>query len=96
MVGYAPNRRLASSYRRTLEKLGDLVTVHITHVAGEAKSHGPSRTELRYGVDYSENTLELIRSIRPRLAKRFQAATKEDLMTSALFLVARKGERPGD
>jgi hypothetical protein len=50
----------------------------------------PHKARIEHGVDYTDETLNLIRSIRPRLARRYGHLSDEALMVSGIFLVARK------
>jgi hypothetical protein len=50
----------------------------------------PPKAEVRQGVDYQGNTLELIREIRPRLDQRYHDLPDADLVIRGIVLAARK------
>jgi SAM-dependent methyltransferase len=87
-----PSRRTFDYYRRIMSAYSYDGDLFITMVArpGEASPVVPHKTALEYGIDYDEGTLALVRSIRPRLARRFRDVPDEDLMVAGLFMSARK------
>jgi SAM-dependent methyltransferase len=85
-----PNRRLVDYYRTTMALLGYSSTIHITWIVGAPQRMAASRTTLRKGVDYSEETLTLIRQIRPGLLERYRQLPDEDLVVASILLEARK------
>jgi hypothetical protein len=85
-----PNRCLIDFYRREMQALGYEARVFATRVIGAAQDLSRYKLSLEKGVDYTGETLDLVRTIRPRLLKRYQALTDEDLMTAGLMLVAKK------
>jgi SAM-dependent methyltransferase len=85
----APNRCRASGYRAVLERLGYEVDTWITHLAGTEAEIEPHWND--WPVDSRVDLArELATQIRPRLATEFRALEDEDLMTTGVFLVARK------
>jgi SAM-dependent methyltransferase len=88
-----PNRRLVDYYRRKTSDLGYDTSIYTTWVLGQARELAPHTRALAAGIDYSETTLELIRSIRPRLLDRYKALPDSDLMVQGIYLVARKPAR---
>jgi len=52
----------------------------------------PHKPEIEEGIDYGAGPLELVHTIRPRLAKPFRALSDADLLVNGIFLVARKPE----
>jgi SAM-dependent methyltransferase len=85
------NRRTIDYYRRAFEELGYRPTIHITRVVGgEGEEFPPGTTRLESGVHYTEHTLQLLRSIRPRLQSRFRELADADLMVEDMFVVAEK------
>lgn len=90
-----PNRRPLNYYRSKMAELGYDTRIYITCVIARDYSKipreiVPHKMKLERGVDYDETMLELIRSIRPRLAPEFRDLSDEDLMAGSIFLVARK------
>ena len=90
-----PSRKTVDYYRNTMTDYGydaELYTTMVTR-RGYAKPPVevlPHKPRLEYGIDYTEETLGLIRSIRPRLAQPFRQMSDEDLMVAGIFMVARK------
>jgi SAM-dependent methyltransferase len=85
-----PNRRLVNFYREKTAALGYDTTIYTTWVLGSSRELQPYKTTLERGVDYTDQTLELISSIRPRLLPRYRSLPDADLMVQGIFLVARK------
>jgi len=85
-----PNRFLVDYYRGKMSQLQYETTIYTTWVLGGDRELAPHKRTLEKGVDYSDATLDLIRSIRPRLLDRYQRLPDEDLMVSGIYLVARK------
>jgi SAM-dependent methyltransferase len=84
------NRRTIDYYRRALGHLGYSAAFHIVRVVAGEGEFPPRTTSLIKGVHYSEETLRLLREIRPRLTPQFRALSDEDLMVEDMFLVAMK------
>lgn len=85
------NRRTIEYYRRAMNKLRYTATFHITRVVGgKGEDFPPRTTSLVKGEHYTEETLKLIRDIRPRLRPRFRKLSDEDLLVEDMFLVAVK------
>lgn len=87
-----PNRRRIDYYRRKMQQLGYSCDLLVTKVAGEPGEVLPHKARIEPGVDYSARSVELVRAIRPRLARRFRELPDEDLLVAGVFLVARKPE----
>jgi SAM-dependent methyltransferase len=85
-----PNRRLVDSYRKSMDALGYRAAVFCTWVIGGGTRLPEYRTQLQYGRDYSDDQLQLVRSIRPRLLPRYRNLPDEDLLTASILLVAEK------
>ena len=92
MVGASgqPNRRLIDYYRRTMGALGYDTTIYITWVLGQNQPLREYRTTLQHGIDYSDDTLTLLRSIRPRLLPRYRQLSDDDLLVEGILVVAVK------
>jgi len=92
MVGSSgqPNRRLIDYYRHALGALGYDTTIYVTWVLGQSQPLREFRTKLQYGVDYSDDTLTLLRSIRPRLLPRYRQLSDDDLLVESILVVANK------
>ena len=92
MVGASgqPNRRLIDYYRRTFGALGYDTTIYVTWVLGQKRPLREYQTTLQYGVDYADENLNLLRSIRPRLLPRYQQLSDDDLLVEGILVVAVK------
>ena len=87
------NRRMINYYREKMNQLGYPATFHITRTIGSGtKELPPGRTSLQEGVDYTRDSLDLIRQIRPRLRPQFRQLPDQDLLVKDMFLVAVKPE----
>lgn len=85
-----PNRHLLDYYRAKMTTLGYQTTVFRTWVVGGAHPLGQYPTELKYGRDYSDSNLQLVRSIRGRLLPRYRSLSDDDLLTAGILIVADK------
>ncbi|HEX8984962.1 MAG TPA: methyltransferase domain-containing protein, partial [Bryobacteraceae bacterium] len=94
MTAYSgqPNRRRIDYYRSKMRELGYFAGLLVTAVVGQPGEIVPHKPSVELGTDYTEETLELIREIRPRLARRFRHLPDADLLIAGVFLVARKQE----
>lgn len=88
-----PNRRLVDYYRQKTVDLGYETTIYTTWVLGNPMELTPHKQMLEKGADYSDATLEQIRSIRPRLLDRYRQLPDADLMVEGIYLVAQKPGR---
>jgi hypothetical protein len=91
-----PNRRPLSYYRDKLASQGYTTTIYRTWVLGHPSRLPEYRTGLRYGTDYTDDTLQLVRSIKPRLLPRYRDLPDEELLTRSLLVVADKPVRAQD
>jgi SAM-dependent methyltransferase len=85
-----PNRRLVDYYRHKTSELGYETSIYTTWVLGNPRELTPHKQTLEKGVDYSDATLEQIRSIRPRLLERYKQLPDADLMVEGIYLVAHR------
>jgi SAM-dependent methyltransferase len=85
-----PNRRLVNYYRDTMARFGYRTDVFRTWVVGARARLPEYRTDLLLGRDYSQENLELVRSIRPRMLARYRTLSDDDLLTASILLVAEK------
>lgn len=91
-----PNRRMLNYYRSKMKEMGYEAEFYIAGLVVDGSYHGlepefqPHKLALVAGVDYHEREQQLIDEIRPRLAAEFRNLTDEDLLASAVMLVARK------
>jgi len=88
-----PNRRLVDYYRGKMAELGYNYSIHTAMAAG-GKEMEQYKLKLVKGVDYSEESLESYRAMRPRLLPRYQSLSDEDLITEAILLSGRKPLSP--
>lgn len=89
-----PNRRLVDYYRERMDALGYSASIYTTWILGQSKPLATFPTSIRRGVDYSDESLALVRSIRPRLLPRYQKLSDEDLIVQSIILVAEKRRDP--
>ena len=85
-----PNRRLLTYYTKKMTELGYDSKVLITNIIGSALEIVPHKETVLHGVDYSESTISLIKTIRPHLQCRFKEMSDEELMVEGIFLIAKK------
>jgi hypothetical protein len=85
-----PNRRLLPYYRYKMATLGYKTQILITHVVGGDVDIVPHKESLIRGVDYSDATLALLNTIRPKLRTQFRNMSDEDFLVSGIFLIAHK------
>jgi SAM-dependent methyltransferase len=85
-----PNRRLLDYYRSAMARFGYRTVVYRAWVLGERTRLPEYRTELRFGRDYTDENLKLVRSIRPRLLPRYRNLPDDVLLTASILLVADK------
>jgi SAM-dependent methyltransferase len=85
-----PNRRLVNYYRDRMASLGYSSSIYTTWILGQPKPLPTFRTDIRRGVDYSDESLALVRSIRARLLPRYQKLSDEDLIVQSIILAAEK------
>ena len=86
------NRRTADYYRGLMRRMGYDAKFYVTEVIGRGR-RGDMRTRRERplaGVDYTDETLALVREIRPRLVERYRSLPDEDLIVAGTFMVARK------
>lgn len=96
-AGGGVNRKTVGYYRELMRRLGYDATLYVTDVVGRAR-RGDLRARRERplaGVDYTDETLALVREIRPRLIERYRNLTDEDLLVAGTFMVARKGSQDG-
>lgn len=89
-----PNRRLIDYYREKMAALRYDATIYTTWVLGGASELVPHKVQLQPGIDYTDATIELISSVRPRLLERYQRLPDADLMVQGIYLVGRKPAIP--
>jgi SAM-dependent methyltransferase len=84
-----PNRKLIGYYKREMKELGYAARFLVTGIVG----HGPvkpHKEQVEMGVDYGDDTIELIDKIRPKLCNQFRDRPAEELLINGIFLVAQK------
>ena len=85
-----PNRKLLPYYRNKAAGLGFAARFLVTHIVGVESEIVPHKEGVFFNVDYSDSTLSLLKSIRPRLQEEFKNMSDTDLMVSGIFLIAQK------
>ncbi|HEX7316901.1 MAG TPA: hypothetical protein VF297_23570 [Pyrinomonadaceae bacterium] len=86
------NRKTVNYYRDMMRDMGYDAKFFVTDIIGSDR-RGRLRTHRERplaGVDYTDETLALVRKIRPRLIKPYRDLPDEDLIVSGTFMVARK------
>jgi SAM-dependent methyltransferase len=89
-----PNRRLVDYYRDRMASLKYSSSIYTTWILGQPSPPKIFRTNIQRGEDYSDESLALVRSIRPRLLPRFQKLSDEDLIVQSIILAAEKRREP--
>ena len=85
------NRRMMNYYRDKMDQLGYSATFHITRTLDSGKNDfPPGAICLQEGIHYTQDSLNLVRQIRPRLQPQFRSLSDEDLLIQDMFLVAIK------
>lgn len=85
-----PNRKRIDYYCRIVAPNDFNSRIYITHIVGLQNELIPYRINIEYPIDYREDTLKLIKEIRPRLSPEFRNLSDEDLAIAGIFLVAQK------
>lgn len=86
------NRKTVNYYRDLMRQMGYDAKFYVTDIIGSDR-RGRLRTHREQplaGVDYTDETLALVRKIRPRLIRPYRDLPDEDLLVSGTFMVARK------
>jgi hypothetical protein len=91
------NRKTVDYYRGLMGRMGYDARFYVTEVVGRS-GRGDLQTRRERplaGVDYTDETLALVREIRPRLAEPYRSLPDEDLLVAGTFMVARKPPQGG-
>lgn len=86
------NRRMVDYYRDLMRRMDYDAKFYVTEVVGHGQ-RGDMQTRRERslaGADYTDETLALVREIRPRLIDRYRKLPDEDLLVAGTFMVARK------
>lgn len=89
-VSGRPNRTLLPDCRRWLNELGYDAEFHVTHVLGGMGDLIPYARVADAGKYFTSEGMALLNGIRPRLADSFRSLPDVDLMTTGVFVAARK------
>jgi SAM-dependent methyltransferase len=84
-----PNRQLIGDYREQMSKRGYEARILITAVLGLGQLF-PHKEQIEPGLDYSDETIDLINEIRPKLAPPYRDRSDAELATTGIFLIAKK------
>ena len=87
------NRQLLPTYRRLLSQSFNDWTLYYTSLMGRDGELVPHQTSLTKGIDYDDRDIDSVSDMRPFLAHPFQDMSNEELLTSGIFLIARRTER---
>ena len=87
-----PNRKLIADYRKEMRHLNYDAKLFVSSVVGFGALK-PYKEQLEPGIDYADETIDLIEEIRPQLASPYRSLSTENLAVAGIFLVARKPER---
>jgi hypothetical protein len=85
-----PNRKLADFYIHTLKNLGYSIDFYIFDIFGNKNFLPEAKQEVSLGVDYQEDTVNILKEIRPKLLAEYQKSTDDNLMIAGIFIVASK------
>lgn len=86
------NRKTVNYYRDLMQRMGYDANFYITEIVGRSR-RGDLHTHRERplaGVDYTDETLALVREIRPRLVGAYKGLPDDDLLVAGTFMVARK------
>ena len=86
-----PNRKLIHDYRKLMRRLDYDSKLFVSSIVGIGALK-PYQEHIAAGVDYSDETIDLIEEIRPKLAYPYRSLSTENLAVAGIFLVARKPE----
>ena len=85
-----PNRRSIDYYRAIAARYGYAARIYRTWVVGGPAHLSEYQTDLQKGRDYSDDNLQLVRSVRARLLPRYRDLSDEDLLTRSILIVFDK------
>lgn len=85
-----PNRKLINYYRQKTAGSGYETKILITSIVGVESEVEPHQERVIFGTHYSQETLSLLKNIRPHLQNEFRDLPDEDLMVAGIYLVAKK------
>lgn len=87
----SPNRKRINYYQERLEALGRYdFKIYVTRIFGNQGEILPHKLSIKYGEDYGETNLDLVRHIRRNLSREFRSLSDEELLTAGIFLCACK------
>ncbi len=86
------NRKRVDFYRKKMQKSGCEYEIRVRRVFGSNQLIDAPLSELKKGTHYNEESLQIIREIRPHLAGPFRGLPDEELLPAGIILYARKGE----
>ena len=90
-----PSRKTVDYYYKKVAEYGYEASFFVTTVTRMGYPKPPievlpHKKELTLGVDYTQENLDLVHSIRPHLAPQFRKLSDDELLTAGIFLVIRK------
>jgi SAM-dependent methyltransferase len=96
-----PARRLMNYYRDQMQQRGYRTAFYAAHLIADEYSANPveivpHKVKLEKGIDYTDEHVEMVRKIRPRLVEPFRSLPELDLLVSGSFEIAQKPPFTGD
>lgn len=86
----SPNRKLISYYKMILKKLGFDYKILITSVLNRGKELKPYKEMIELNKDFFEKDIKFINKIRNKLSKSYYNMSNEDLLTTGIYIIAKK------
>ena len=84
----APNRKFIDSYIHLLEQYGYFF--RISRILALGSDRRLDRDQLQPGIDYSQETIDLIAEVRKKVISQFRRLTNAELLVTGIFITARK------
>jgi hypothetical protein len=88
-------------YRDQMQQRGYRTAFYAAHLIADEYSANPveivpHKVKLEKGIDYTDEHVEMVRKIRPRLVEPFRSLPELDLLVSGSFEIAQKPPFTGD
>lgn len=84
------NRQLISYYRKKLIELKYNSKIYISHIVGQNYKHTPYKEKILLNIDYSDDELNIIKTIRKKLIPEYRNLPEKELLISGILIVAKK------
>lgn len=87
-----PNRKRADYFERKFKELGYDYNAWITHLMTRADEIVPHKKQISKDIDYSNEDIKAIDTVRAGLSAEFRQIPDEKLLIGGIFIVARKAQ----